>query len=45
MILQTRTQHLELLQDYLASRAALFDPKRTNPQVIHVSSALYLTCL
>ncbi|KAH9952953.1 nucleophile aminohydrolase [Lactifluus volemus] len=30
-------KHLELLQDYLASRAALFDPKRTNPQVIHGS--------
>ncbi|KAI0257437.1 nucleophile aminohydrolase [Lactifluus subvellereus] len=28
----------ELLdKDYLASRAALFDPKKTNPQVIHVT--------
>ena len=25
------------IQEYLATRAKLFDPEKTNPQVIHVS--------
>lgn len=26
-----------LLQEYLATRAKLFDPTKTNPEVVHVS--------